>query len=261
MGNPIAHSLSPFIHHCFAEQTGKQLHYEKMKVEEAFFEEQVVNFFSQGGKGLNITLPFKERAFAMAKTSTARCRQAKAANTLWMKEGQLQADNTDGVGLLRDLSRHIKLDAKRVLLLGAGGAARGVIGPLLAANIAQLVLANRTQAKATLLQTDFPQIKTTSLSDLKDGYDLIINATSVSLTEKTLVLPPTILQSSPFCYDLAYHAKGLTPFVTWAQQQGCTAVDGLGMLVEQAAEAFFIWHGLRPNTDVVLEDLGQIHRG
>ena len=256
MGNPIAHSLSPFIHHCFAEQTGKQLRYEKIKVDEASFEDHVFNFFAQGGRGLNITLPFKQRAFVMAKKATDRCMQAKAANTLWLDAaGHLQADNTDGVGLIRDLSHHISLEAKQVLLLGAGGAARGIVGPLLAANIAQLTIANRTVEKTKALQIDFPQIKGITLSELKDNYDLILNATSASLTAKLPVLPSSVLQNAPFCYDLAYCVKGLTSFVVWAREQGCAAMDGLGMLVEQAAESFFIWHGLKPDTESVLTAL------
>lgn len=255
MGNPIAHSLSPFIHQRFAEQTGNQLIYEKMHVNEEAFEFQVSDFFAQGGKGLNITLPFKQRAFAMAQVRTPRCIQAKAANTLWMEEEQLHADNTDGIGLIRDLSHYLDLKAKRVLLLGAGGAARGVITPLLEAHIAELTVANRTEEKASALQNDFRQIKSCSLSGLVGSYDLIINATSASLTEKAIPISPAILHPSTYCYDLAYSSKGRTPFVIWAHEQGCQAVDGLGMLVEQAAEAFFIWHGVKPETTAVLTQL------
>ncbi len=293
MGNPIAHSLSPFIHQQFAEQTGIQLSYEKILVPEASFEAQVVEFFSHGGKGLNITLPFKQRAFALATSPTPRAMQAKAANTLWMTGEQLHADNTDGIGLIRDLATQLDLEGKQVLLLGAGGAARGVIGPLLAAGIAQLTVVNRTTEKATNLQADFRQIKCSRFAELEGSFDLIINATSASLVEATqplevnirnelrttnpspalrapsprsrgegenegssleekMMLPLAVLKPTTLCYDMAYSKQGSTAFVDWAHGQGVLAMDGLGMLVEQAAEAFFIWHGVRPDPRLVL---------
>ncbi|KTC76893.1 shikimate 5-dehydrogenase [Legionella brunensis] len=236
------------IHHRFAEQTGKQLIYEKILVDEDLFEKRVSDFFAQKGKGLNITLPFKQRAFAMAQVKTPRCLQAKAANTLWMQEGQLHADNTDGIGLIRDLSHHIDLTHKRLLLLGAGGAARGILGPLLEAGIANLTLANRSVERAYALQCDFKQISCVSFMELRGRFDLIINATSASLGKEAINLPLDVLDAATFCYDLAYNAKGLTSFVAWAHENGCKAIDGLGMLVEQAAEAFFIWHGVKPET-------------
>ncbi|KTD22654.1 shikimate 5-dehydrogenase [Legionella lansingensis] len=257
MGNPVAHSLSPYIHHRFAEQTGKKLDYEKICVDEASFETKVTDFFAEGGKGLNITLPFKQRAFAMATVNTARCLEAKAANTLWMQGGQLHADNTDGIGLLRDLAHYLDLNNKHVLLLGAGGAARGVIGPLLKAGIADLTLANRTLAKAQALQQDFEGIQCCSFTDLTQRFDLVINATSASLGEEKLALPAAILKPATYCYDLAYRSHGSTSFVRWAKEHGCNATDGLGMLVEQAAEAFFIWHGVKPETNIVLAELQQ----
>lgn len=255
MGNPIAHSLSPYIHHCFAKQTGIELSYERILIPEENFETQVTHFFVQGGKGLNITLPFKQRAFELAALKTPRCQQAKAANTLWMSASQLHADNTDGIGLLRDLVKYQKIEGKRVLLLGAGGAARGIIGPLLEAKIAELTLVNRTEDRAKALQADFPSLKCSRLTELTGQYDLIINATSASLGEANLALPPSVLTSSTLCYDLAYNKDGLTPFVQWARQEGVVGLDGLGMLVEQAAEAFFIWHGVRPETEAVLKSL------
>lgn len=257
MGNPVAHSLSPFIHYYFAKQMGIQLSYEKIEVAEENFESQVADFFAEGGKGLNITLPFKQKAFMLAVERTSRCKQAKAANTLWVNEGRLHADNTDGIGLIRDLAKYLVLEGKQVLLLGAGGAARGIIGPLLAAKIAQLTVVNRTEEKANALQTDFPEIKCSRIAELTDTYDLIINATSASLMDKKMALPPTLLKPSTLCYDLAYNTKVATPFVEWAQEHGSLGVDGLGMLVEQAAEAFFIWHGLRPETSSVLTSISQ----
>jgi shikimate dehydrogenase len=255
MGNPIAHSLSPLIHTRFAQQAGLELRYDKIEVAKECFESEVSSFFAQGGKGLNITLPFKQRAFAMAARCTPRCQQAKAANTLWMSGKKLHADNTDGIGLIRDLSNYQQIAGKRVLLLGAGGAARGIIAPLLAAQVAQLIVVNRSEERAEALQADFAQIECCRLSELQGSYDLIINATSASLTEERLSLPQSVLEAIPFCYDLAYSKEGTTSFVQWAHERGLDAVDGLGMLVEQAAEAFFIWHGLRPDTASVLSEL------
>ncbi|MBA2652510.1 MAG: shikimate dehydrogenase [Tatlockia sp.] len=256
MGNPIAHSLSPFIHHRFAEQMGIQLNYDKIQIaDESLFETKVSEFFNQGGKGLNITLPLKQKAFAMAAITTPRCRQAKASNTLWLKENQLHADNTDGVGLIKDLANYCQLAGQKVLLLGAGGAARGIIAPLLAAKIAELVLVNRSEEKAKDLQADFPQIKRSLLSELTTSFDLIINATSASLAAQRMVLPHLLLKPTTLCYDLAYSRTEQTPFVAWAVEQGLQGIDGLGMLVEQAAESFYIWNGLRPDTVAVLNEL------
>ncbi len=256
MGNPISHSLSPVIHQLFAKQTGVTLNYEKIQIDINQFEQQVTDFFAQGGKGLNITLPCKQRAFAMSAEVTPRCLEARAANTLWIQAGLLYADNTDGVGLLRDLSRHINLTGKHVLLFGAGGAARGVLASLLAAGPAQLTIVNRTLENARALQRDFPQTQYCALRDLEGkSYDVIINATSASLDDKSLALPESLMAAKPFCYDLAYNKSKPTTFVAWAKARGCMAVDGLGMLVEQAAEAFIIWHGIMPNTAPILDDL------
>jgi shikimate dehydrogenase len=257
MGNPIAHSLSPFIHQRFAEQLGISLSYEKILVAEANFESEVSEFFRQGGKGLNITLPFKQRAFAMSDLVSLGCKEAKAANTLWFSAEKLNADNTDGIGLIRDLSSYCELRRKQVLLLGAGGAARGIIGPLLTAGVAELVVVNRTEEKAKDLKKDFTQIKACPLSELKTAYDLIINATSASLTADKMVLPSFLLKSTTLCYDLAYSKIGPTPFVIWASEHGIQGVDGLGMLVEQAAESFYLWYGIRPQARPVLEELRQ----
>jgi shikimate dehydrogenase len=256
MGNPISHSLSPVIHQLFAQQTGITLTYEKIRIDINQFEQQVTDFFAQGGKGLNITLPCKQRAFSMSAEVTPRCLAARAANTLWMQEGRLHADNTDGVGLLRDLSRHISISDKHILLLGAGGAARGILGPLLAAGSAQLTIVNRTPEKAQALQRDFPQAQYCIFADLEGkSYDLVINATSASLDDESLALPDSLMVTKPLCYDLTYSNNKPTTFVAWARAQGCNAMDGLGMLVEQAAEAFFIWHHVMPNTALVLKDL------
>lgn len=252
MGNPIEHSLSPFIHHYFAKQTHMHLIYEKIKVEEQGFKQQVSDFFSQNGKGLNITLPFKQQAYAMAEQTTPRCKRAGAANTLWMENHQLHADNTDGIGLIRDLNRYFDLQGARILILGAGGAARGIIAPLLEHHLADLAITNRTLATAMQLQNDFPGLRCIKATELIGEFDLIINATSASLAGELAIVPKDCLTTRPFCYDLAYNQKDSTPFVQYAQAADCIAVDGLGMLIEQAAEAFFIWHGVRPETDELL---------
>lgn len=257
MGYPVAHSLSPFIHQLFAEQTGRQLSYEKIQIDLPRFEQQVREFFSQGGKGLNITLPCKQRAFTMSVEATVRCTEAQAANTLWMQEEHLHADNTDGVGLLRDMSRYVHLTGKRILLLGAGGAARGILGPLLSMNPLQLTITNRTVEKALELQSHFPFVHCCTLAELsllteQNTYDVVINATAASLDGQGVPLPSALMAVRPFCYDLAYAKTESTAFVASAHAHGCVAVDGLGMLVEQAAEAFFIWHGVMPDTVPVL---------
>lgn len=257
IGNPVSHSLSPVIHHYFAEQTDIELRYEKIKGDDHIFEQQVVEFFANHGKGLNVTLPYKQRAFAMAEVQTSRCRLAGAANTLWMKENQLHADNTDGIGLIRDLTRYMILQDKNILILGAGGAARGIIYPLLEQKPAALSLCNRTLEKAKELQAEFSQIHCIELNKLSGQFDLIINATSASLEGTSLILPAEITEQKPFCYDLAYKQKEMTPFVQYAKSIGCDAVDGLGMLVEQAAEAFKIWNEVMPQTGPVLKLLRQ----
>lgn len=255
IGNPIAHSLSPLIHQYFAEQAGLALTYTKIQGDDQGFEEQVKCFFNQGGKGLNITAPYKERAFAMALLKTPRCQQALSANTLWMKDGQLSADNTDGVGLINDLKRSIDLASKRLLICGAGGATRGIIMPLFEAKAAKITVVNRTLEKAQRLLTDFPFIHCIATDAIESSIDVIINATSANFEGETWVFPDNLMETKPFCYDLAYAVDEPTAFVHYAIKQDCPAVDGLGMLVEQAAESFFIWHGFRPETASVLNCL------
>lgn len=252
IGNPIAHSLSPVIHQAFAKQVNIQLTYEKIKADDPSFELLVSDFFAQDGKGLNITLPFKQRAFAMAQQSSFRCQQAGAANTLWMQANQLHADNTDGIGLIRDLSRYLSVNGKRVLILGAGGAARGIISPLLENRPAELIIANRTSAKAEEFQRAFPQTQCLGFDEIEGQFDLVINATSASLVGEFVALPDECMSAKPFCYDLSYKQHSATAFVQYARESDCDAVDGLGMLVEQAAEAFFIWNGIMPETEEVL---------
>ncbi|MDF1683920.1 MAG: shikimate dehydrogenase [Legionellaceae bacterium] len=246
MGAPIEHSLSPMIHTQFAAQTGRDLVYETCLLDKAHFEQQVRDYFASGGAGLNITSPGKERAFAMADVKTLRCAAAQAANTLWMNSaGQLCADNTDGIGLIRDLKHQgIKLTDARILVLGAGGAARGILPALLDEYPSHVVIANRTASRAEALvqALDVSNLSFMPLDAVTGSYDLVLNAISTfeGLSEGSN------LSGEPLCYDLNYDASGMTPFVAWANKAGFKAVDGLGMLVEQAAEAFFVWHGVRP---------------
>lgn len=249
IGNPIHHSLSPLIHTLFAKQTNVKLTYQTMQMDLDHFEQQVHDFFKNGGAGLNITSPGKERAFAMSDVATSRCLKAKAANTLWHDGTKLYTDNTDGIGLVRDLTRYIPLQDKNILILGAGGAARGILTPLLEAKPNALTLANRTMTKALALSQEFPPVIVSQLHNLDSSFDLIINATSASIINQALALPTSIVTANTVCFDLSYQQQGTTPFVAWAKEQGCVAVDGLGMLIEQAAEAFYIWHKIHPNTE------------
>ncbi|MDI1353215.1 MAG: shikimate dehydrogenase [bacterium] len=253
IGNPIEHSLSPFIHHEFAKKAHMELIYEKITGDDLNFENQVSAFFRLKGKGLNITSPFKTRAFMAAQVKTARCNLAGAANTLWMDNNQLHADNTDGIGLVTDLNRYLKLAGKHVLILGAGGAVRGIIPALLSCNLGGITVANRNLKNKVAFHHDFPLIHFTHMDTISGCFDLIINATSASLEGNTIILPTQVMREKPFCYDLAYQRHVPTPFVFYAREQGCGAIDGLGMLVEQAAESFYIWHEIRPYTAEVIK--------
>lgn len=255
MGQPIAHSLSPLIHRLFALQTHRVIDYRRIHVESIAFEQRVWQFFNRQGNGLNITQPYKTRAFDLSQVLTPRCKRAKAANTLWMSAGVLHADNTDGVGFLRDISRYIDLRDQRVLVLGAGGAARGILGVILDQVPACVVVANRDIEKSRPLQADFQPLHCTTLDNINEPYDVIINATAAGLTRSMPAVPSTALLTHPFCYDLSYDRENSTPFIEWARSHGCDAVDGIGMLVEQAAEAFYQWEGIRPDSLPVLARL------
>ena len=254
IGQPVSHSMSPAIHELFAAQFGMDLTYERILGDASDFERQAVKFFIEGGLGLNVTLPFKERAFHLSIEPTHRCLAARAANTLWFKHGILHADNTDGIGFMRDLSRFFSVTGRSVLILGAGGAARGLIQPLLDAQPQSLMIWNRTEDKLQALVNDFPGLLPVQLNQL-GVVDCIINATSSSLSGFSLELPQSVWQSMPFCYDLAYDVAAPTSFVATAFRHGCKAVDGFGMLVEQAAEAFYIWNGVMPETESVIRAL------
>ncbi|MCE3045518.1 shikimate dehydrogenase [Legionella sp. 16cNR16C] len=255
IGNPITHSLSPDIHQSFAAQFGINLEYHRLLGDEQHFAQQISDFFRQNGTGLNVTLPFKEHAFQLAEISTLRCQKARSANTLWKEQNQLHADNTDGIGLINDLKRHLVLDKLNVLILGAGGAARGIIYPLLEQGVRQLAVYNRSPERLKILASDFPDINPVQWGALQTSFDLVINATSSSTLQKAIPLPDTLWSAKPFCYDLSYQKQADTSFVSLAKSNDCRAIDGLGMLVEQAAEAFSIWHGVRPDTQPVLQML------
>ena len=259
IGNPVAHSLSPDIHARFAESTGERLHYDRLLVPRGEFEAQVRRFFAEGGRGANVTLPFKEDALRFADRASERARLAGAANFLVRRGDAIEADNTDGAGLVADLARQgVKLDGARVLLVGAGGAARGVIAPLLDARPLQLEIANRTASRAEALATRFAAlgaIRALPLEAIRaGGYDVVINATSTSTHGEVLALPQDVLAPGVFAYDMAY-GPSARPFVERARAAGATASDGLGMLVAQAAESFMQWRGMRPPTEAVLAAL------
>lgn len=267
-GNPIGHSKSPLIHRLFADQTGQQLEYNTLLAPLDDFTDCARGFFKQG-RGANVTVPFKEEAYRMVDSLTARARRAGAVNTLIkLADGSLQGDNTDGAGLVRDLTVNagVQLSGKRILLLGAGGAVRGVLEPLLAHNPTSLVIANRTVEKAECLAREFAvqgPVAASGFTWLKEPVDLIINATSASLAGELPSISPSLIEpGKTVCYDMMY-GKEPTPFCQWAAEHGAAQVlDGLGMLAEQAAEAFFIWRGVRPDTGPVLDELRrQLARG
>jgi len=257
-GNPIKHSKSPLIHTLFAEQTQQVLEYSAIEAPMDAFEQSVGQFFSQGGKGCNVTVPFKEQAFQLADELTERAELAGAVNTLKYQDGKIIGDNTDGYGLVYDLQRYIDLKGKRVLLVGAGGAARGVIGPLLAQDVEEIVIANRTFSKAQSLATlftSFGNINATEFSQLEGQFDLIINSTSASLHGEIPPIAAHLVHSDIVCYDMMYKS-GDTAFNAWARDLGAKQViDGLGMLVGQAAESFQVWRSVKPTMSVVLREL------
>ena len=257
-GNPISHSKSPRIHALFAAQTRQDMSYEALLAPLDGFAAAVTAFAGSGGKGANVTVPFKEEAFRLATRLTPRAKAAGAVNTLSFAEGVISGDNTDGAGLVRDLKANLGCDiqGKRVLLLGAGGAARGVILPLSQEQPAALTIANRTEEKAFRLALEFAGRtdvlpEACSFAQLAGReFDLVINATSTGLSATELPLPPQLFASRGLAYEMVYGRQ--TPFMQQARAAGCRVADGLGMLVEQAAEAFFCWRGVRPATGPVL---------
>ncbi len=261
IGNPIAHSKSPLIHAAFARQTGQDIHYEAIPGPLEGFRETVLAFQKGGGKGMNVTVPFKLQALELADMLTPRARQAGAVNTLSFQPDGIHGDNTDGIGLVRDIQERLgfPLQGKRILILGAGGAARGVMLPLAEAGPAQIALANRTPAKAQALREQFAgliDLRIGRFDDFAGGrFNLVINATSAGLSGGELALPPGLFADGALAYDMVYGNEP-TRFMRDAQANGAAQVaDGLGMLVGQAAESFFIWRGVRPDTVPVLEML------
>jgi len=261
-GDPIGHSQSPQIHQFFAAQTQQDIIYEAQAVPAEQFNQAVSDFFTRGGKGLNCTVPLKELAWQRADLLSQRARLSKAVNTLAIQaDGRLLGDNTDGAGLLTDLlvNQQIPLSNQRILILGAGGAARGIIEPILTQSPSRLVIANRTETKAIHLCQDFSQLGSIQACSYRAirtlQFDLIINATSASLTGQLPPLADTLLATDGCCYDLAY-ADQPTAFVRWGRERGASkSLDGLGMLIEQAAEAFFIWRGVHPDTATLIKQL------
>jgi len=260
-GNPIAHSKSPAIHAGFARSTGQDLVYEARLAPVDGFQGAVAEFVAAGGRGANVTVPFKEEAFRLAKRLTDRAARAGAVNTLVFDGADVLGDNTDGAGLVRDIVDNLgfPLAGRRILLLGAGGAARGVIAPLLAGAPASLTIANRTADKARSLAAAFADLAAIDAGSFDDlagkSFDLVINATSASLAGAALPLPAGLFAPGSLAYDMMY-GKGDTPFIAQARAQGAGRLaDGLGMLVEQAAEAFRVWRGVLPETAGVLAGL------
>lgn len=263
-GNPIEHSKSPFIHARFAEQTGQQLIYTAERVDIGDFEHAVARFAENNGKGLNITVPFKREAWQLVDTRSERAARAGAVNTIKIEDSKLYGDNTDGIGLVNDLVRNnnVVLINKRILLMGAGGAARGVLAPLLEQDPALLLIANRTESRARDLAKEFSDLGHVQGCGFDETltthqFDVLINATAASLQGELPPLPEGIIADRGTCYDMMYGAEP-TPFMQWAERQGATTIlDGLGMLVEQAAESFTLWRGVRPETLAVIELLRQ----
>ena len=257
-GHPIAHSKSPQIHAAFARQTGEDVVYEARLAPLDGFADSVAQFIAAGGRGANVTVPFKEEAFKLANRLSPRAQRAGAVNTLVFDVEGIAGDNTDGAGLVADLTRNLNrsLAGKRILLLGAGGAARGVIEPLLEQQPAALVIANRTLSRAQELAELFGHGITACSFDAADApFDVVINATAASLAGELPPLSPRIFTPNTLAYDMMYGRD--TPFLSFARTHGAAASDGLGMLVEQAAEAFYVWRGVRPETAAVIAALRQ----
>jgi shikimate dehydrogenase len=262
IGHPVAHSLSPFIHGMFARDTGESMLYRMHDVPPERFRGFVLEFFARGGRGLNVTLPHKETAAQLVNDLTPRAERAGAVNTLMLlEENRILGDNTDGAGLINDLQNNLRvpIEQRRILILGAGGATRGVLAPLLMLKPSSILVTNRTPKRAHALITDFSDlgpVRACGFDELPpEAFDLIINGTSASLSGEVPQIDARVIGSNTVCYDMAY-GKAQTPFVRWSLERGCArALQGLGMLVEQAAEAFLLWRSVRPATGPVLHAL------
>ena len=260
-GYPVQHSWSPFIHGMFAKQTGQDMEYRLFESPPERFRSEVLEFFRAGGSGVNVTVPHKRAATDLVNVLTPRAQVANAINTIVRQDESLVGDNTDGAGLIADLTRNLRVNfsSPRILLLGAGGAARGALGPLLELRPRLLVVANRTAERAIEIAEEFAYLGPVSGCEFakleNQRFDLIVNATSASLRGDVPAIPAGVVDSLTTCYDMAY-GSGDTAFVTWAKARGAGRTEqGWGMLVEQAAEAFFLWRGVRPDTTPVLAAL------
>jgi len=257
-GHPIAHSKSPQIHAAFARQTAQDMRYEAILAPLDGFAESVAAFVAAGGRGANVTVPFKEAAFRLASRLSPRARRTGAVNMLTFESGGIFGDNTDGAGLVADLTRnlHCTLTGQRILLLGAGGAARGVIEPLLDQQPAAFVIANRTVSRAEKLAELFGRgVVASGFDGVDTAFDVVVNATAASLAGDLPPLSPRVFTPDTLAYDMMYGRD--TPFLDFARTHGARTADGLGMLVEQAAEAFYLWRGVRPDTAPVIAMLRQ----
>lgn len=262
IGNPIQHSKSPLIHSLFADQTQQSMEYKAILCPLTKFKKTVAEFIQSGGKGLSVTVPFKQQAYEFADELSAAAKLAKAVNTLsFDSSGKLLGDNTDGVGFLRDLTKNLNVAVQdqKILILGAGGASRGILGPLLAQQPSKLTIVNRTVSKAEDLVAEFAEhgdLTACGYADLNaTEFNIIINATSASLANTCPPLPDSIVGENTLAYDLAY-ATQKTAFQEWAISRGVkVAVDGVGMLVEQAAEAFKLWRGIYPETKQIIQQI------
>ncbi|MBM23674.1 MAG: shikimate dehydrogenase [Gammaproteobacteria bacterium] len=259
IGNPINHSKSPKIHLLFGQQVDHDIYYQKIPATDENFIATTERFFTEGGKGLNITVPFKEKAFQLADSLSKNAQICGSVNTFTFSEdGRIHGESTDGIGLIIDLKNNqISLENTRILILGAGGATRGIIPMIFASSVGSVVLCNRTMAKAELLQEEFlpyGEIICQTSEQLSGKFDLIINATSASLSGQIPDMPDSIIPRS-VCYDLSY-SYGDTPFQRWTKQNNSLkSLQGWGMLVEQAAESFYIWRGVRPKTKEIIQRL------
>ena len=255
IGNPIEHSKSPDIHLLFADQTGEILSYEKILAEESEFSQVVKEFFNNGGKGLNVTVPFKNLACEFVDELSEYAEHARAVNTIYRNNaGRFVGVNTDGIGLLRDLKKTLRLQLlnKKILIVGAGGATQGIVEPLLNEKPVELLIANRTPSKAEIIAKQFKSygnINCCALNEIpKQHFDLVLHATSAGLQGNSVALPTEIIGPNSCCYDLLYSDQD-TSFMEWAKKlHAKTVIDGFGMLLEQAAEAFYLWRGKRPDT-------------
>jgi shikimate dehydrogenase len=264
MGHPVAHSKSPRIHTRFAELTGQPIHYGLREIPMDGFASAIKNFMAEGGRGCNITVPFKFEAAALATHTSARGLLAQASNVLSFTSQGIQADNTDGAGLVNDIQRNAGCDlsGRSILLVGAGGAAAGVLGPLIHARPAKITVANRTKAKADVLierhaslaLEKATEVCTACLDEIDGNFDVVLNATASSLLGGSVPVRASVLKTGALAYDMMY-GPAAEGFLTWARENGAIPLDGLGMLVEQAAEAFLIWRGIRPPSHQVLVEL------